>query len=362
MPEDTTLFDSLQRKVNDNTLRLDDLEYLTNKKLGASSNSIYGSMMNSVNFRTGVSGWQLTPDGNLEANSGTFRGSLVANSLDIPDTTTANSFHVATNGDTWWGATSLGSAVAKILSTGIATFTSITITGGSVLTSVLSGTIGQANLNVANQGWTQTCTFTVTSALQVDWTSGSFITSDGTLYSISAGNTSSMSAKTYIYLDTSISSTTYQISSTSSDAVGAGKVLVAIAQNGTGEATFEVLGGQGGKNIDASSIVANSITANELSTSIIYAGDIEVDTAGSIRSGQTAFNTGTGWFLGNSGGDAKFSIGSTTNYLTWDGTHIVLKGSFDVGTGGLINNSSYVVASLPVPPTSIGFNVPSAFE
>lgn len=83
----------------------------------------------------------------------------------------------------------------------------------------------------------------------------------------------------------------------------------------------------------------------------------------SIRGGQTDYNTGTGYFLGLSGGDYKFSIGSAAgNYMTWDGTYLKLKGSFDVGSGGLINNSSYTVANLPIAPTSVGFNPPSAYE
>ena len=59
-------------------------------------------------------------------------GALSASSLDIPDTTTADSFHVNTLGDVWWGATAIGSAIAKILKTGIATFTNVSITGGSL--------------------------------------------------------------------------------------------------------------------------------------------------------------------------------------------------------------------------------------
>jgi hypothetical protein len=82
----------------------------------------------------------------------------------------------------------------------------------------------------------------------------------------------------------------------------------------------------------------------------------------SIRGGQTDYETGTGYFLGLSGGDYKFSIGSSTNYMKWDGTYLTLKGSFDVGSGGLINNAVYTVANLPIAPTSIGFNNPSAYE
>jgi len=53
-------------------------------------------------------------------------------------------------------------------------------------------------------------------------------------------------------------------------------------------------------------------------------------------------------------------VGNSTNYLEWDGTYLRLKGSFDVGTGGVINNSSYTVANLPAQPTIVGFNNPSA--
>lgn len=91
-------------------------------------------------------------------------------------------------------------------------------------------------------------------------------------------------------------------------------------------------------------------------------GSLTFNASGYVRGGQTDFNTGVGFFLGYSSGDYKFSIGSTTNYLTWDGSFLKIKGSFDVGTNGIINNSSYTVANLPVPPTSVGFNVPSAFE
>ena len=49
---------------------------------------------------------------------------LVA-AIDIPDTISANSFHVDTSGNAWWGATALGSAVASILNTGAANGVSI---------------------------------------------------------------------------------------------------------------------------------------------------------------------------------------------------------------------------------------------
>lgn len=61
----------------------------------------------------------------------TIRGALTASSINIPDTVTANSFHTDTSGNSWWGSTVIGSALAKILNTGAGTFSNITIDGGS---------------------------------------------------------------------------------------------------------------------------------------------------------------------------------------------------------------------------------------
>lgn len=270
----------------------------------------------------------------------------VANSFGLASTITAG------NDVRFWAGGTFAlrtSAALRIYENGAVVGSSFTITGGSISTSTLNGIIAQGNLNVADRGWAQTSAFTVTDADTVAWGAGTFTSADGTAYSISAGNTGNMAAKTYIYLDTLISTTVYQITTTPTLAVGAGKVLVAIAQNGTGEATFSVLDGQGGQNIDASSIVANSITANELSTSIIYAGVITIDTSGNIHSGQSSYNSGTGFFLGNVAGTPKFSIGDTTagNSMTWDGTTLRVNGStlgfediFGDGSDGTVTISS----------------------
>lgn len=235
--------------------------------------------------------------------------------------------------------------------TGLTINGSITTTAGSsISTGYLSGTIAQTNLNVADRGWVQTCVFSVTDTDTVAWGIGTLTSADGTAYSIGAGNTGNMSAKTYIYLDTAVSTTAYQTTTTATTAVGAGKVLVAIAQNNTTEATFQVMQGQGGQNIDASSIVAGSITANEIAASTITAGkmsistlssivanlgsitagNMTVDTSGYIRGGQTAYNTGTGWWLGYDTSAYKFSIGNpSAQSMTWDGTNLSINGSIN---------------------------------
>lgn len=74
---------------------------------------------------------------NWDGSTLTISGGLSVSHLDIPDTTTANSFHVDTSGNAWWGATSLGAATASITAAGVATFTNATITGANVNGSAL---------------------------------------------------------------------------------------------------------------------------------------------------------------------------------------------------------------------------------
>lgn len=152
-----------------------------------------------------------------------------------------------------------------------------------------------------------------------------------------------MAAKTYIYLDVNVSETAYQTTTTATTAVGAGKVLVAIAENGTGEATYQVINGQGGVNIDASSIVAGSITGNEIAASTITAGKITVtslsaistnmgtvtvDSSGYIRGGATGYLTGTGFFLGYDTDAYKFHVGNPSgNNMRWTGTELIINDS-----------------------------------
>jgi hypothetical protein len=63
--------------------------------------------------------------GYIEAIDLYISGSIVGGSLDIPNTTDANSFHVDAQGNTWWGSNTAAGyllANASILNTGVATF------------------------------------------------------------------------------------------------------------------------------------------------------------------------------------------------------------------------------------------------
>lgn len=134
-------------------------------------------------------------------------------------------------------------------------------------------------LDVANWGWSQTCSFSSTDLDTVSWGSGTFKSSSGTSYSISAGNTGNMSAKTYIYLDLNVSSTVYQKTTTPATAVGLGKVLVAIAQNAASSATFNLN--------EASQIVGDNILANTINATKMNVGQLSAITAdlGTITAG-----------------------------------------------------------------------------
>lgn len=66
-------------------------------------------------------------------------------------------------------------------------------------------------------------------------------------------------------------------------------------------------------------------------------GTIDVGINGSISGGQTDYDTGTGFFLGYSGGAYKLSIGDGTvdNSLTWNGSILTVNGS------GVTNNDVF---------------------
>ncbi len=232
------------------------------------------------------------------------------------------------------GADSVASNLSAPPSTAIASGNSVTDVNTNAETingsAITPGTIPAETLDVSNWGWTQTCAFTSASATQVNWGSGSFISANGVTYAIAAGNTGSMAAKTYIYLDLNVSSTAYQHTTTSANAVGVGKVLVAVAQNGASSATFnlnvatQIVGDNILANtIDASKITAGSITATQISVSYVYAGTITADqvTAGTMT-GSTVQTSATGHRVVMNGSGDNLEIYNSNDDLT-----IILDGS-----------------------------------
>jgi len=82
-----------------------------------------------------------------------------------------------------------------------------------------------------------------------------------------------------------------------------------------------------------SSLKVGNLSAVSVNTgSLDVTGSLTVGTVGNVKGGQTAYNSGTGFFLGYSGAAYKFSIGSSSNSFTWDGTNLAI-------VGGSINTS-----------------------
>ena len=98
-------------------------EMLSGGYLNANISLVDGYLM-SANYVENQAGWKIDSDGNLYANSGIFRGKLVAGEIHIPDEATVNSFHTNKYGDSWWGCTeenfnaNVENAVAYILRNG----------------------------------------------------------------------------------------------------------------------------------------------------------------------------------------------------------------------------------------------------
>lgn len=92
----------------------------------------------------------------------------------------------------------------------------------------------------------------------------------------------------------------------------------------------------------------SSLKVGQLSAITVNTGTLTVDTGGYLKGGQTAYNTGTGFFLGYSSTTYKFSIGSPSQGLTWDGSALALTGNTSLNISGATTGgfgTSVIVAS-----------------
>src|SRR3990167_9035536 len=208
----------------------------------------------SANFVTGSAGWRLEPNGDFEGSSGTFRGTITATTgaiggFDIGSDyvrDVANSMGMASTvsgGDDvrfWAGDTFANRATADFVVTeaGAVTASSMTITGGAISGVPISSIPNNTSTDISLLEKTWTMVFSVTDADTIAWGAGTITLSNARTFTIDAGNTGNMAALTYIYLDTGVSSTILQTTTTVSTAMGANKKLIAVAQNGNAQATL----------------------------------------------------------------------------------------------------------------------------
>lgn len=106
---------------------------------------------------------------------------------------------------------------------------------------------------------------------------------------------------------------------------------------------------------DGANLIANSIAADRLAVAnlaaitanmgAITSGSITLDAAGFIRGGQTAYNTGAGYFMGYSGSAYKLSIGNSTERILWDGSNLTVQSPQFSLVGGVASFSGALYAA-----------------
>jgi hypothetical protein len=125
---------------------------------------------------------------------------------------------------------------------------------------ITAGTVDTSLLTVGSLSFVSTLVWTATDANTASWGAGTVTTSDGTAYSISAGNTGNILVTTYVYLDTDTSVTALQTTSTASSATGDNKLLLAIVQLGaTGAKCIIDVINSNGTTIDGDKIVTGKV-------------------------------------------------------------------------------------------------------
>src|SRR3990167_4955663 len=320
----------------------------------------------SGNYKAATSGWRLTND------DAEFNVSTALASLDIPDTTTANSFHVENDGDTYWGAnvaTGFAGAPASISKAGAIIGSSVTITGGAISGTPISSIPNSTVTDISLLDFTHDLVFSVTDKDTVAWALGTITLSNGRTFSISASNTGNMAARTYIYLDTAVSSTVLQTTTTVATAMGANKKLIAVAQNGSAEAQFQVNQGIMGMKLTAAmtSISNNdwtysgAFTVTDADTVAWASGTLTTSNGGSYsitgsNTGNMVAKTYVYFDLGTSA--TAFQTTATSATAIGDGKILVAicQNGTDEATFMLLNDNSYNIDAANIVAGSITAN------
>jgi len=262
------------------------------------SSDYNGSYNNATDtWSAGSTGWIISGDGRAEFNNATIRGTLQFIDGSAP-------------GSIYYGATqpSIPSPfTAKLISAISGNGTSVTYTTGTTAHGLSVGKIVSLNhvipsqYNLKNQYVTAvtTYTFTVTSSA-----TGTF----NPIYSIGAEVVAGQIPEFSIWYNSTSGDNKSYIYGSSAWNQSLGNVSNLTPQNQT----------------QTGLIAGTTITG----------GGITLTTGGNIKGGQTAYNTGTGFFLGYSGTTHKFSIGNSAgNKLTWDGENLTVTGEINASSG-----------------------------
>ena len=297
-------------------------------RLAGGAEVIGSGTIKSSNWVSGTTGWIIYGSGNVEFNSGTFSGSISAAALDIPDTTTANSFHVDINGRMWLGATTFAGAVFSVDADGTALASNLTLSGSSAVSgSLITGTIDANTINVTNINATNVNTGTLNGALVGTGLDASFL-STGTMpiARVGAGNI------TGTYID----SNTIETSHLAANLITADELSALSIGVGKYIRSTTYTPGSAGWAIDATgSAEFNNITAYGTLQTAASGDRIEIGT--SLTNDMDFYNASTqyGWISSNGVG---LTIAGGPNTTSYSYLELTRSTSFDInlqayGTG-----------------------------
>jgi hypothetical protein len=190
-----------------------------------------------------------------------------------------------------------------------------------------------------------TVVFTATDYNTVTWTAGIISYDNGLTKSITAGTTGNFSGTIYIFFVPEDNTTQLYVQTVpqpvryksvpgptskedNDDKSNKFRSMVSVEDKVTWTLLAMCTADANTSNLATVVPALGVITVGQLSA---ISANIGVCTAGVFRGGQTAYNTGTGFFLGFDGATPKFSLGNSGgDYLIWDGNNLQLNGSMSI--------------------------------
>jgi hypothetical protein len=195
-----------------------------------------------------------------------------------------------------------------------------------------------------------TVEFTATDYDTVTWTAGTITYDDGRIFSIDSGTTGNFTDKVYIYFvpedRVSLLYVTAMVSPVrfktikvrDKDNEGKGWVTKQVVDQVTYTKMCMCIASSNSSEKAAVIPALGVIKVGRLSAISASLGEVD---AGIFRSGQSAYNTGTGFWLGTVGATPKLSLGNPAgDYLLWDGTNLQINGTMSIT--GAVNWSDIV--------------------
>jgi hypothetical protein len=265
--------------------------------------------LQSANYVPSVSGWRID-DVLAQFNSIVLTGGTISyQKTSFADAAHAG-YYISGSG-IYFGGVADATKLKFTIATGV-----MELIGPSISSAVVTRLASGSDFSVLH--WQETMVFSATDYNKVAWSSGTITLSDGKTFSINAGNTGNITALTYIYFDKVASTTYLQATTTAATAIGANKILIAVASPNAdtlSKATFQAYGGSGGQLITVDSIAANSASVNEFVSNTAQIKDAIITNAkiASLSVAKLTAGDITGQTIelkSNGTGDCSFAMGA----------------------------------------------------